>query len=479
MKTYRLGQSIPGEPDGGRYSVSVSLDTIAAICRYEKGDRRVLDALENGYPRFYAALPSRLLDAALTDAYATGNGEVFAFPSIEAAARCADFIAAGRPIVTELSPALAVPGDRLARARSFRQHTGLIVSARAADAILARDVRAKKDPEGLAAKRDIRVSLAGLHGCDPADILLYPNGMAAMYGAYRAVTALRPAPTAQFGFCYVDAKEVQDKCGLGCAYVPDGRYDMLAAALATQKLGAVFCEAVSNPKGVTHDIERIHRLASDHGAFTVLDDTLVPPTNARVLPACDMVHTSLTKSFSGVGNVMGGAVILNRASPRYDGLKAHFDRTYQDLLYAGDAIVLRDNSRDFVTRMEIFNRNGRALAAYLAGHPKVPAVHHPSLDATGNFARIRRAGGGEGGLVAFDLKDMGATKRFYDAYRGPKGPSLGMNETIICPYPLLAHFRDRKFAAANGVRFNLVRSSCGLEPAAEIIAAHDWALSFA
>ena len=54
---------------------------------------------------------------------------------------------------------------------------------------------------------------------------------------------------------------------------------------------------------------------------------------------------------------------------------------------------------------------------------------------------------------------------FYDALQLAKGPSLGTNFTLCCPYTLLAHFTELPWAADYGVSSRLIRVSVGLENA--------------
>ena len=66
----------------------------------------------------------------------------------------------------------------------------------------------------------------------------------------------------------------------------------------------------------------------------------------NVLDFADMVTSSLTKWFSGAGDVMAGSLVLNQNSPFYNDLKAWQNMRYEDLLYEEDARVLEKNSRD-------------------------------------------------------------------------------------------------------------------------------------
>ncbi len=67
---------------------------------------------------------------------------------------------------------------------------------------------------------------------------------------------------------------------------------------------------------------------------------------------------------------------------------------------------------------------------------------------------------------------------FYDHLRVCKGPSLGANYTLACPYTLLAHYDELDSVAAQGVSPYLVRVSVGLEDLTELKARFDEALSY-
>ena len=54
-------------------------------------------------------------------------------------------------------------------------------------------------------------------------------------------------------------------------------------------------------------------------------------------------------------------------------------------------------------------------------------------------------------------------RTFYDALDVAKGPSLGTNFTLVCPYTLLAHYHELDFALSYNVPPNLIRIAVGLE----------------
>ena len=81
-----------------------------------------------------------------------------------------------------------------------------------------------------------------------------------------------------------------------------------------------------------------------------------------------------------------------------------------------------------------------------------------------HFQALMRPGAGHGCLLSFELKGgLTQAKRFYNALKVCKGPSLGTNFTLACPYVLLAHYNELSWAKGCGVPVDLLRVSVGLE----------------
>jgi cystathionine gamma-synthase len=99
----------------------------------------------------------------------------------------------------------------------------------------------------------------------------------------------------------------------------------------------------------------------------------------------------------------------------------------------------------------------------------VGKVFHSIEDESGLYDHLLRTDGGHGCLMSFVLKDKAKTPRVYDAMEFCKGPSLGTNFTLVCPYTLLAHYDELDWAESCGVDRALLRVSVGLEPAEIII----------
>ena len=98
----------------------------------------------------------------------------------------------------------------------------------------------------------------------------------------------------------------------------------------------------------------------------------------------------------------------------------------------------------------------------LENHHAIRTVFHP--ENCPNFNSILKRDGGYGCLLSFELKgNIQKTKKFYNALELSKGPSLGTQYSLICPYVLLAHYNELEWASSCGVPSNLIRVSVGLE----------------
>ncbi|KAI8865350.1 PLP-dependent transferase, partial [Ramicandelaber brevisporus] len=160
-------------------------------------------------------------------------------------------------------------------------------------------------------------------GVSERDVWLYPCGMNAIYHAHRILKrALGDRSAARgvvFGFVYTDTLKVLEKFGpqpaagnsaMFFGHGDGADYDALEAALAAERVLAIFTECPSNPLLKTADLARLRRIADANGCALVVDETLGNFSNINVLPYADVVVSSLTKVFSGDSNVMGGSLVV-------------------------------------------------------------------------------------------------------------------------------------------------------------------------
>ncbi|QRG36702.1 hypothetical protein FDK38_001059 [Candidozyma auris] len=309
------------------------------------------------------------------------------------------------------------------------------------------------------------------------DVYLYPTGMAAIFNAHQAVLAVEEnaKKSVCFGFPYVDTLNILKKFGPGCHFLglgDDKSLDSLEADLEAKnvEVSALFCECPSNPLLKTPDLKRIRALADKYNFYVVVDETVGNFLNISVLPYSDMVVSSLTKVFSGDSNVMGGSLILNPLSTSYKNLKAYFNNSYEDLYWAEDALYLERNSRDFESRARMIDRNAEEVIKLLQESEIISQIYYPSLSPTKHhYDAVKTPNGGYGGLISMLFKEPKHAITFFNAVNLHKGPSLGTNFTLACPYSILAHYQELDEIETWGVDRNLVRISIGIEDKDELL----------
>ena len=151
------------------------------------------------------------------------------------------------------------------------------------------------------------------------------------------------------------------------------------------------------------------------------------------------------------------------------------------------------NSRDFQPRIRAINENAEAVCDFLHSRslaaatsatastatnndeaktrspPVIKQVFHPKFVTREHFERCRIPGGGYGGLFSLPFTSPLASRVFFDSLSCFKGPSLGTNFTLACPYTVLAHYTELGWAGGWGVEEGLVRVSVGMEERGRVV----------
>jgi methionine-gamma-lyase len=129
--------------------------------------------------------------------------------------------------------------------------------------------------------------------------------------------------------------------------------------------------------------------------------------------------------------------------------------------------------RTLALRMERHNRNGLAIARFLAGHPKVERVHYPGLEDHPQHALANRLLAGFGGMVSFELRGgVEAGRRFVEAVDLVKlAVSLGGVESLVNHAASTTHTMiPREVRLEAGISDGLIRLSAGIENEGDLIA---------
>lgn len=466
------------------HACSVCLPTWDAIIGYEEGREKVTRRMRTGYPRFFRhPLVERLFATAKAE-IAGESEDVIVLPTRGSVQRAHRWVERQSSTAVRIASfhglqVLVVPTKVKADAQYYWRFSGEVVSSRQAEDFLEGRLRTGSKSHLIAR------SVAKYLGIPAEDTFIFTSGMSAVTAVLRALPGmLEGKKTLQIEFPYVDSLKIQDLFGHGVVYLNEAvgeSFDEALQRIRQGEFGGVFTEVPSNPLLRTIDLKRVAEACAEGSTPLIVDDSATGPLNVDVLRYADVVTGSLTKWVSGAGDVMAGMVGVRDSSPFAKQLRQSLsvDSTENAPLYIGDAEVLLSNIKGYPARMKTINANGEALAKWLASHPAIAEVWHPSLVNTENYHAVMRPGGGYGGLLSFVLKSQKRTPKVYDSLRFSKGPSFGTDFTLVCPYTMLAHYTELEWAEGCGVSANLLRVSVGQEPLEHIFSVFEEALSHA
>ena len=296
------------------------------------------------------------------------------------------------------------------------------------------------------------------------------------------------------------------KMGVDFTFVsPDCTREELDAAFRPNTK-AVFGETIANPALTVLDIEVFAQAAHDHGVPFIIDNTFATPVNCRPIEwGADIVIHSTTKYIDGHGVSVGGAIIdagkfdwmahrdkfpgLTEPDDSYHGIvyaekfglegafitkcTAQLMRDFGSIQSPQHAFYLNLGLESLHVRMKRHCENGQALAEFLASHPKVESVTYCGLpgDKYHEIAK-KYLPNGSCGVVSFVLKGgRPAASLFMRSLRVFAIETHVADARSCCLNPATATHRqmtDEQLAAA-GIPAGLIRMSCGLEDAADLI----------
>ncbi len=241
---------------------------------------------------------------------------------------------------------------------------------------------------------------------------------------------------------------------------------------------AIFIETPVNPTIRVLDLAPIARLAKEYGVALLVDSTFASPINFRPLEhGADLVITSATKYLNGHSDVIAGAVAGARAVVEE---VIRLMRSWGQVLDPHAAWLIERGMKTLSVRMERHNRNGLAVASFLAEHPQVAAVSYPGLASHPDHPVAAKTLAGFGGMIGLTVKGgIAGSERFLKRLRlFIHAPSLAGVESLVSDPRHTSHkgWSAEQLAAA-GIQPGFVRLSCGIEDPEDLIADLEQALA--
>ena len=303
------------------------------------------------------------------------------------------------------------------------------------------------------------------------------------------------------------------RMGIEVRYARDDMTDEEFDALFDENTRLVFGETVANPALTVLDIQRYADLAHKHNVPLIVDNTFTTPMLCRPFEfGADIVTHSTTKYMDGHANVVGGVIVDSgkfdwAAAGKYPEL-TEADESYHGVVYTekfGPAAYITKARvqlmRDFgctpqpmtayllnlgleslAVRMDRHSSNALTVAKFLEGNDKVAWVNYPMLESNKYYELAKKyMPGGTCGVVSFGVKGgRAAAEAFMGRLKIAAIETHVADARTCCLHPASATHRqmnDEELVAA-GVGPDLVRYSCGLESAEDLIADIAQALEF-
>ena len=270
-------------------------------------------------------------------------------------------------------------------------------------------------------------------------------------GTYRLFE--RIVRRSRIDFTYVDTS---DAAAVGRAMRPETKL--------------LFVETPTNPVMAITDIGEMARIARDRGVRLVVDNTFASPCLQQPIAlGADLVVHSTTKYLNGHSDSVGGVVVAHRD----DDIEwlGFVQNAAGAILSPFDSWLVLRGTKTLAVRMAEHNRNGQALAEYLARHPRVRKVHYPGLPDHPQHALAARQMRGFGGMLAFELGSLEAARTLLNGVRLMSlAESLGGVETLISHPATMTHASvpvERRVSL--GITDGLVRISAGIEDIADLL----------
>lgn len=277
---------------------------------------------------------------------------------------------------------------------------------------------------------------------------------------------------------------------------------------------AVFGETIANPALTVLDIEKFAQAAHAHGVPLIVDNTFATPILCRPFEwGADIITHSTTKYMDGHGVAVGGCIVdsgkfdWTKYPDKFPGLTTP-DESYHGITYTerfglegayitkATAQLMRDlgciqspqnafylnlGLESLHVRMPRHSQNALAVAQFLSKHPKIRSVQYSGLKGDTYYDLAQKyLPDGSCGVVSFEIQGgRSAAEKFMKHLKLAAIETHVADARTCCLHPASTTHRqmnDEELKAA-GISADMVRFSCGLEDAQDLIDDIDQALN--
>ena len=264
-------------------------------------------------------------------------------------------------------------------------------------------------------------------------------------------------------------------------------------------------ETLGNPNSDIPDIDAIAEIAHKHGIPLVIDNTFGTPYLIRPIEhGADIVVHSATKFIGGHGTTLGGIIVdggkfdwkasgkyapIAEPNPSYHGvsfvdaagpaafvtyIRAILLRDTGACISPFNAFLLLQGVETLSLRLDSHAENTRKVVAFLANHPQVEKVNHPSLPDHPDHALYEKYfPNGGASIFTFEIKGGQAeAHRFIDSLEifSLLANVADVKSLVIHPATTTHSQLSPQELLDQGIKPNTIRLSIGTEHIDDIIA---------
>ena len=234
----------------------------------------------------------------------------------------------------------------------------------------------------------------------------------------------------------------------------------------------IWVETPTNPMLNIIDIEAVSKVAKENNIILAVDNTFATPYLQQPIDlGADIVMHSATKYLGGHSDVVMGALIVKE--------KELADQLYFIQNASGavcgpqDSFLVLRGIKTLHVRMQRHCENGRAIAEYLATHPKIENVYWPGLTSHPNHEIAKKQMSDFGGMLSFTTKGNDYKKAIKVVEKlkiFTLAESLGGVESLAGHPASMTHASiPKEEREKTGVVDSLIRLSVGIEDREDLI----------
>ena len=302
------------------------------------------------------------------------------------------------------------------------------------------------------------------------------------------------------------------KLGIDFTFVPPHATEEEIQSAIKPNTKAIFGETVSNPSLDIMDIEAFARVAHKNGIPLIIDNTFATPINCRPFEfGADIVTHSTTKYMEGHASTIGGAIVDSgnfdwTQNDKFPGMTTP-DDSYHGIVYVDafgkgayitkatvqlmrdlgsiqspqNAFLVNLGLETLHLRMPRHCENALKVAKYLKTNDKITWVKCAMLEDDDQYELAKKyMPNGTCGVVSFGIKGgRDAATKFMDSLKLAAIVTHVADARTCCLHPASTTHRqltDKQLEEC-GVSPDLIRFSCGIEDAEDIIADIEQALN--